>query len=593
MNKIDVFISYKREERTLTDKLVSALNAAGYVVATDLDIEPNINFIDAIQTMIDNARATLVLWTKLSVQSEWVRTEARRALKLDKNKNTDNIYRGVLLEKIDLPMDFDAVNMIDFSDDGLTDKAIKEILVHLQKELKTTSATDARDAKALSSNYAAELQAFYTADQLGEVIAFQGFIKSYPNSFLIANAKKRISEIDQVWPRLVRKTLTVGGIGTLCAVIGVLGTIATMKSSDPGQPADIVALQTQIQSQTKSLSNLNDQLLIAEAEYQKNINKYVSENAGLRDSSEQLNISLSDAISARENAQNDVRSLGVQINKLKKDLKDLRAKVAAAPNTVFSTENNNYSTIANDVLEDKALFGDQALETARRSIDVNFNSPWMTNAISACSDNNPTVINTYAAITEMLAARAYFTGEALQGLPVRKLSIWQSNYDEPARSEATLAAFFDAMNKEAIPNKVKLFLSYFSASTRAKYILHVDIMEQAKAEYETLYRFDKSSALDLPNGIMSSSMFPSAEQPYFSYCNTGGFSEIDIKYKNVHFEGLDQDLSMYPIMFWARRDAEDNYEKAELMLNTAKQVLRTSFCSGTCRAAPYLQSLNR
>ena len=76
---IDVFISYKREERALADRVSAALTARGYTVVSDLDISTGVTFGDAIEQMIHDARLVVVLWTDTAAASEWVRAEAQLA----------------------------------------------------------------------------------------------------------------------------------------------------------------------------------------------------------------------------------------------------------------------------------------------------------------------------------------------------------------------------------------------------------------------------------------------------------------------------------------------------------------------------------
>ena len=61
---IDVFISYKREERALADRVSAALTAQGYTAAYDVHIESGEHFGDAIDRRIRDARLVVVLWTQ-------------------------------------------------------------------------------------------------------------------------------------------------------------------------------------------------------------------------------------------------------------------------------------------------------------------------------------------------------------------------------------------------------------------------------------------------------------------------------------------------------------------------------------------------
>lgn len=134
MSDIDVFISYKREERGLADQVSRALKEAGYVAVTDRDIQEGEDYGDAIDRMIGLARLVIVLWSKSSVTSKWVKTEAREAARLDK-------YFGVRLDDVassDLPMAVRYTQVLDLT--NLPQKRIHErILERVQIALPISS----------------------------------------------------------------------------------------------------------------------------------------------------------------------------------------------------------------------------------------------------------------------------------------------------------------------------------------------------------------------------------------------------------------------------------------------------------------------
>jgi adenylate cyclase len=73
----DVFVSYARSDRARVAPLVAAIEARGWSVWWDPEIVPGQDFDGAIATEIAHAAAVLVVWTPTSVQSRWVRGEAR------------------------------------------------------------------------------------------------------------------------------------------------------------------------------------------------------------------------------------------------------------------------------------------------------------------------------------------------------------------------------------------------------------------------------------------------------------------------------------------------------------------------------------
>jgi adenylate cyclase len=91
----DVFVSYARADRARVAPLVAAIEARGWSVWWDPDISPGQEFDLQIVAELKVATAVLVVWTPRSVQSRWVRGEAR-----------DGAERGILV-----PVRFDAAEL--------------------------------------------------------------------------------------------------------------------------------------------------------------------------------------------------------------------------------------------------------------------------------------------------------------------------------------------------------------------------------------------------------------------------------------------------------------------------------------------------
>ena len=73
----DVFVSYSRSDKARVAPLVAALEAQGWSVWWDPSIAPGQQFDRLIADELDRARAVLVVWSADSVESRWVRGEAR------------------------------------------------------------------------------------------------------------------------------------------------------------------------------------------------------------------------------------------------------------------------------------------------------------------------------------------------------------------------------------------------------------------------------------------------------------------------------------------------------------------------------------
>ena len=79
MEMVDLFISYSRANRDVVQRLAEAVTALGYVVWWDEELPAHLSYGEVITQKIVEAKATLVVWSRDSAASEWVRAEADMA----------------------------------------------------------------------------------------------------------------------------------------------------------------------------------------------------------------------------------------------------------------------------------------------------------------------------------------------------------------------------------------------------------------------------------------------------------------------------------------------------------------------------------
>ncbi|HEX7374849.1 MAG TPA: toll/interleukin-1 receptor domain-containing protein, partial [Steroidobacteraceae bacterium] len=112
----DVFVSYARKDKSVVAPLVAGLEAQGWSVWWDPAIAPGQEFDRQIAAELASAAAVLVVWTPNSVESRWVRGEAR-----------DGADRGVLIPvrigNAVLPIDFRAFHTIELTDAEVASRA--------------------------------------------------------------------------------------------------------------------------------------------------------------------------------------------------------------------------------------------------------------------------------------------------------------------------------------------------------------------------------------------------------------------------------------------------------------------------------------
>ncbi len=79
----DVFLSYARDDQTTARKFAEALEREGLAVWWDVALRSGDAYDETMERALKAAKAVVVLWSKASVQSRWVRSEATLA---DRNK---------------------------------------------------------------------------------------------------------------------------------------------------------------------------------------------------------------------------------------------------------------------------------------------------------------------------------------------------------------------------------------------------------------------------------------------------------------------------------------------------------------------------
>ena len=105
----EIFLSYASADRARVEPLVNALEAERLQVWWDRDIEYGQNFHQVIEQALTAAKCVIVIWTRESIQSEWVLNEASDARKRDR-------LLPVLLEPVTPPLEFRHLQTADLSD---------------------------------------------------------------------------------------------------------------------------------------------------------------------------------------------------------------------------------------------------------------------------------------------------------------------------------------------------------------------------------------------------------------------------------------------------------------------------------------------
>ena len=111
----DVFISYAAEDRERAARLAAALGERGWSVWWDRKIIAGQAFDQAIERELEGAKCVVVLWSKHSIASEWVKNEAAAAAER-------NVLVPAAIDGVKLPLEFrrrQAADLIDWKGEPL------------------------------------------------------------------------------------------------------------------------------------------------------------------------------------------------------------------------------------------------------------------------------------------------------------------------------------------------------------------------------------------------------------------------------------------------------------------------------------------
>lgn len=111
----DVFVSYSREDQLVARRFAEGFEREGLSVWWDQSLNPGEAFDQVTERALDDAKAVVVLWSKASVNSRWVRAEATQA-------NANNRLLPVMIEACRRPIMFELTHTSDLSRwEGSTD----------------------------------------------------------------------------------------------------------------------------------------------------------------------------------------------------------------------------------------------------------------------------------------------------------------------------------------------------------------------------------------------------------------------------------------------------------------------------------------
>lgn len=219
----DIFISYSSEDKTVVQRIASLLEKRGWSVWWDRQIPIGQSFDTVIETELQNAGCVLVIWTKRSVASEWVKNEAADAAKRKK-------LVPVVLEQLTLPLEFRRIEsalLIDWN--GIDDNIELNILYQsIQSILQRDPASIKIDNKIADANLKPATSSKKQI-RLYAIIAIAGFIVSALLAYYYLHYRQPDAS-DENRGLIVYLLLIVFGIAVSAIVFGIMNTYAVIKT---------------------------------------------------------------------------------------------------------------------------------------------------------------------------------------------------------------------------------------------------------------------------------------------------------------------------------------------------------------------------
>ena len=101
----NIFISYSRKDAAIAKVFAGALQAEGWSVWWDVSIRTGETYPKAIARQLEGADCVMVLWSRASVDSDWVQVEAGEAA-------ARKVLVPVMIEEVAPPLQFRLIQAV-------------------------------------------------------------------------------------------------------------------------------------------------------------------------------------------------------------------------------------------------------------------------------------------------------------------------------------------------------------------------------------------------------------------------------------------------------------------------------------------------
>jgi hypothetical protein len=134
----DVFVSYSDSDRERVIPIIQLLGKQGWTVWWDRNIPPGKVFDRVIEEAIATTKCVLVIWSRASIESDWVKNEASEGVRR-------GIMIPVLIDNVQIPFEFrriQAAKLTSLSPDSSgAQELLSSISNLIQRPAPETSAT--------------------------------------------------------------------------------------------------------------------------------------------------------------------------------------------------------------------------------------------------------------------------------------------------------------------------------------------------------------------------------------------------------------------------------------------------------------------
>lgn len=233
----DVFVSYNREDREVARAVAGGLEAEGFSVWWDAALRAGEYYEEVTEKNLRSASAVVVLWSKRSVESKWVRAEATVG-------ERSSILVPALIEECDRPVRFELVQTADLTrwtgdrNDPNWRAFVQDVRAAADRgkggDTKSsvaapTRAEPSRAAAAPSGDSSVTIETtFWNSIKDGSARAdFEAYLARYPHGHFADLAKNRLAALERAQKAAAQRPQTAAAPAARAAQVPAAARPAT------------------------------------------------------------------------------------------------------------------------------------------------------------------------------------------------------------------------------------------------------------------------------------------------------------------------------------------------------------------------------